>query len=168
MPKRIVAVSAFIVVAILSTTTGLLQETHAASGLDVAAVEVQQQPNGSGGGPGPEPNKDGSPAADSAGEAALQGTFYWAVVRRDGTNARRRGVVSSTRLATGQYQVLFLDNVRNCAYTATIGDFDASGVETPGEITTVGRITDVRGVFVTTHNSAGTFQDRSFHLLVSC
>jgi hypothetical protein len=92
----------------------------------------------------------------------------FAVVDRTGVVARGKGVVSAARLTTGQYEVIFNRNVRNCAYVATIGDVDAVGIETTGEITTVGRFGNVRGVFVTTHNSSGAFQDRSFHLFVGC
>jgi hypothetical protein len=92
----------------------------------------------------------------------------FAVVDRAGVVARGKGVVSAARLAPGQYEVIFNRSVRNCAYVATVGDVDDVGVEQPGEITTVGRFANVRGVFVTTHNSTGAFEDRSFHLFVAC
>src|SRR3954470_17076146 len=44
-----------------------------------------------------------------------------AVVNSDGTLDRGKGVVSSLKLATGQYEVIFTRNVRQCAYNATIG-----------------------------------------------
>jgi hypothetical protein len=92
----------------------------------------------------------------------------FAVVDRAGVIARGKGVVSAARLALGQYEVIFNRSVRNCVYVATVGDVDDVGVEQPGEITTVGRFANVRGVFVTTHNSTGAFEDRSFHLFVGC
>jgi hypothetical protein len=92
----------------------------------------------------------------------------FAVVDRAGGVARGKGVVSAARLATGQYEVIFNRSVRSCVYVATVGDVDDVGVEAPGEITTVGRFGNVRGVFVTTHNSTGAFEDRSFHLFVGC
>ncbi len=92
----------------------------------------------------------------------------FAVVDRSGVVVRGRGVVSAARVAAGQYEVVFNRSVRNCAYVATVGDVDDVGVETPGEITTVGRFGNPRGVFVSTHNSGGAFEDRSFHLFVSC
>src|SRR4051812_28059558 len=44
-----------------------------------------------------------------------------AVVNSDGTLDRGKGVVSSLKLATGQYEVIFTRNVRQCVYNATIG-----------------------------------------------
>jgi hypothetical protein len=93
---------------------------------------------------------------------------FWAVVNSDGTLARDRGAVSAQRFAPGQYEVIFSRNVRNCAYVATIGLSGAENVSAPGEITVVGRFGNRRGVFVTTHDSTGTFADRGFHLQVSC
>jgi hypothetical protein len=156
MPKRIAFVAVLIVAMILSAVPAMAQQPNQPAAPAAASDS--------------EPNTTGAPrpGTESATESALGGTNYWAVISRAGGTNRSRGRVSSARLAVGQYEVIFLDNVRNCAYTATVGDIDAVGTEITGEITTVGRVTDVRGVFVTTHNSAGVASDRSFHLLVSC
>jgi hypothetical protein len=53
-------------------------------------------------------------------------------------------------------------------FMGTIGDIDAVGTSPTGEITTVGRAGDTRGVFVTTHASNGVFADRSHHIYVRC
>ena len=92
----------------------------------------------------------------------------FAVVDRNGVVVRGKGVVSAARLAAGQYEVIFNRRVRNCVYVATVGDVDDIGVEAPGEITTVGRFGNPSGVFVSTHNSGGAFEDRSFVLFVNC
>jgi len=81
---------------------------------------------------------------------------------------RGRGVLVARRLGTGQFEVLFDINVRACGYVAAVGSPFSSGTEATGQITTVGRATDVRGVFITTHDSAGNFSDRSWHLIVQC
>lgn len=92
-------------------------------------------------------------------------TFY-AVVNADGTLARGFRAASSQRLAVGNYEVVFHRSVRNSAYVATIGLSGAVGAASPGEITVVGRFNNERGVFVTTHNSAGALADAGFHLAV--
>jgi hypothetical protein len=100
--------------------------------------------------------------------ANLGTAMLYAVVNADGSLARRNGAGSSARLGLGTYEVIFSRNVRDCVYTATIGLSGASGSSNPGEITVVGRATNVKGVFVTTHDSAGADADRGFHLVVNC
>ncbi|MGH2682637.1 MAG: hypothetical protein ACRDIX_05335 [Actinomycetota bacterium] len=102
---------------------------------------------------------------DSAGFA----TKLWAVVNgSNGTLVRGNRATTSTRSGTGTYQVRFDQNIRNCAYVAQVGDVDASGIESPGFITTVGEGASVNGVWINTYNAAGTAADRSFHLWVIC
>jgi hypothetical protein len=113
----------------------------------------------------------------AAGSQSVQSTtlkkVLWAVVNSDGTLARGKGAVSATALGVGNglYGVRFDRDVRRCVYTATIGR-SADGVEPPGEITVAllavppGQPTN--GVFVTTHNSAGTSENRGFHLALNC
>jgi len=115
---------------------------------------------------GPAPNTIGGGETQTALEPAI-GDF-WAVQRSDGVIMRCRGCISGSRLALGNYQILFSDNIRGCVFMGTIGDFDALGVSPTGEITTVGRVSDPRGVFITTHTSAGANADGSHHIYVSC
>ncbi|ROT31708.1 hypothetical protein [Micromonospora sp. HM5-17] len=89
------------------------------------------------------------------------------MVNANGTLARGFGVISSSRLAVGQYQVIFIQNVTRSAYLATIGLTGSAGVSPPGEIAVVGRAGNPNGVFVQTFTSAGVPDDRSFHLHVS-
>ena len=96
------------------------------------------------------------------------GSTLFAVVNADGTLARGQKAVSAARLSTGQYEVVFRKDVRKCAYVGTIGLSGSSGSSLPGEITVVGRSGNDRGVFVTTHSSAGAFADLGFHLAVLC
>lgn len=94
----------------------------------------------------------------------------WAVVNRNATLARGKGVVAVSRgdTASGSYIVTFNKDVTRCLWTATIGLPGTIGVEQPGEITTVRRFNNPRAVYVTTHNSSGAQQDRAFHLFVGC
>lgn len=85
-----------------------------------------------------------------------------------GCGAQSGMTTACNHLATGVYEVIFNDNVRDCVYLATIGLPGFSGQSPPGEITVVGRVTTVNGVFVTTHDAVGNPSDRNFHLLVTC
>lgn len=110
----------------------------------------------------------GAAAAES--EAATPGCActLFAVVNADGSLARGFGAVSSQNLGTGNYEVIFNVNVRNCAYVATIGLSGSVGASLPGEITVVGRFDNVNGVFITTSSSGGAPADFGFHLAVHC
>ncbi|MDW5329763.1 hypothetical protein [Plantactinospora sp. KLBMP9567] len=105
------------------------------------------------------------PATAAGLPATAQGHF--AVVNANGTLARGFGAVSSSRLTTGQYQVIFIQNVAASAFTATIGLTGSVGTSPPGEIAVVGRAGVPAGVFVQTWNSSGVPADRAFHLHVS-
>ncbi|MBP0018610.1 MAG: glycoside hydrolase family 18 protein [Cyanobacteria bacterium SBLK] len=96
-------------------------------------------------------------------------TELFAVVNLDGTLARGFGAVSSQRLSTGAYEVIFNRNVRNCAYVATVGLAGSSGATEPAAVSVVGRYNNVNGVYVATSGfSLGTQKDEPFHLIVQC
>ena len=97
------------------------------------------------------------------------GTTHWSVVTAAGLQARGRGVTSVTRTNTGRYQVIFDRDVRNCAYSASIGDVGA--VNPPrGEIAVSALATNVNGVFIQARNGGDNapLANRPFHLIVSC
>ena len=96
-----------------------------------------------------------------------EGVVRHAVISDVGATVRGRGVGSSAQTGTGQYQVIFDRDVRQCTYFATLGDESASGPGT-GQIAVTSAATSVNGVRVVTRDSAGTQTNRSFHLLVSC
>lgn len=109
----------------------------------------------------------GTPALERAPRSAAAapiGTYLFAVVNPDGTLARGRFALSSKKLGTGQYEVIFLFNVRSAAYLASIGLSGFVGASAAGEINVVGRVSDVRGVFIETANSSGALTDLGFHL----
>ncbi|MBO4208682.1 hypothetical protein [Micromonospora echinofusca] len=89
-----------------------------------------------------------------------------AVVSSGGVLNRGINVVSSLRLATGQYQVVFDHDVTRGTFVGTLGLTGSVGISPPGEIAVVGRTGIPNGVFVQTWNSAGVRTDRAFHLAV--
>ena len=103
--------------------------------------------------------------ATVAGMPPTAQTFF-AVVNANGTLARGFQAVSSTRLGTGVYQVLFSHDITRSAYVGTIGLSASSGTSPSGEIAVVGRAGSANGVFVQTFNSSGAAADRGFHLAV--
>jgi hypothetical protein len=92
----------------------------------------------------------------------------WAVVRGDGSVARSSGLAGVLRLNQGAYEVRFTQDVRNCAYTATVGDPGLGLVFTPGLVFTAGGHISAEGVYVETKNLGGGLTDFPFHLKVSC
>jgi hypothetical protein len=80
---------------------------------------------------------------------------------------RGRGVTSTARTRTGQYQATFDRDVRNCAYFAKLGDESAAAPGT-GQIAVTSAAGNVNGVRVITRDSMGDLADRAFHLTVSC
>jgi hypothetical protein len=99
--------------------------------------------------------------------AQADGVVRQAVISDLGASIRGRGVASSAQTGVGQYLVVFDRDVRQCIYSATLGDESASGPGT-GQIAVTSAASNVNGVRVVTRDSAGTQSNRSFHLIVSC
>jgi hypothetical protein len=55
------------------------------------------------------------------GPAGAAATALWAVVDQNGTLVRNKGAASAQRNATGQYQVIFNQDVTGCSYQVTPG-----------------------------------------------
>ncbi|MBA2420339.1 MAG: hypothetical protein H0V57_04330 [Thermoleophilaceae bacterium] len=97
-----------------------------------------------------------------------EGISHFAVIRAgDGAATRSRGATSATRSAIGRYQVIFNRDVRGCAYSASLGNLDATTPST-GQIATSQLPSNVNGVQVRTTDSQGTNANRNFHLVVIC
>ena len=131
----------------------------------------------------PNQNVLNGPPGEAARQAALAPTTpavtgdehccvaqYWAVVETNGTLVRGHNVWRATRLAPGIYEVVFTGDVSAGAYVATIG---RPGIftEPTGQIGVALRAglptpETNKGVWVDTHDSAGNFSDRAFHLYV--
>jgi hypothetical protein len=102
-----------------------------------------------------------------SGPAGAPATALWASVNDTGTLVRNRGVASAQRNTTGQYQVIFNQDVTGCIYQVTPGGptVGLSVAEvTAGQLPAV-----AAGVQVWITNPAGTaFQNSAFYLAVFC
>ena len=111
--------------------------------------------------------KPASPVPEAA-EGGLGVTILSAVVNADGTLDRGNGVGSVVKAGVGNYRVLFVRNVRQCVYSATIGLSGTTGTEVNSSIDVVADNVDPKGVFIDTENFAAGQVDRGFHLIVFC
>lgn len=143
-----------VVVCVVVTVAGVLASASASSA-------GQNPPQNE----GPIVQDPSAPAAP--GPAHGTGNF-WAVVEADGTLVKSRKAIEASKILLGTYRVIFRNNMRNCAYTATVGETDSVGISDPAVITTAGDYYDVRGVYITVFDSTGAYVDRSFHLTVMC
>jgi hypothetical protein len=130
----------------------------------------EAKPNGFGGGSIKETSLDATqieqvPSAVSA--VGADGFSHHAVISNVGATVRARGTTASSQTGPGQYAVAFDRDVRNCVYSATLGDESAAGPGN-GQISVTSQAANVNGVRVVTRDSAGEFANRSFHLIVSC
>ena len=132
-----------------------------------ADFKAGQIPAGARGPAGPAGPAGAAGAAGPAGPAGASATALWAVVDQNGTLIRNKGVASAQKLGTGDYQVVFNQDVTGCSYQATVGS--------PGTIQAVGyaavlqRINVAAGVEIRTVNATATaFADQPFHLAVFC
>jgi hypothetical protein len=101
-----------------------------------------------------------------------EGSTHFAVVNQGGQQVRGRGTTSVARTGQGRYQVIFNRDVRNCAYSATIGGPTAAAPPASGEITVSSLASNVNGVDIRTNDgddpNPGNAFNRPFHLLVLC
>jgi hypothetical protein len=123
--------------------------------------------NGFGGGAIKESSLDESQFGQVPSAVAADGLGRHAVISNVGATVRGRGVASSSQTGPGQYAVVFDRDVRNCVYTATLGDESAAGPGN-GQISVTSLASNVNGVRVVTRDSDGQVANRSFHLIVSC
>jgi hypothetical protein len=116
----------------------------------------------------------GAPGAQGApgpqGPTGLSATSLWAVVNATGALQNGSGVVSTAPEGTGDFQVIFDQDVRNCSYIATLGvpGSQGGGTQVPGFITTAGRSLLTDGVWVQTFNETGVLTAEPFNLAVFC
>jgi len=111
----------------------------------------------------------GAPGAKGdKGDPGTPATALWAVVGSDGSTARSSAHVVSTAHAgaTGGFEVIFDQNVSNCAFIAALGGTTSDSPV--GEISATRRVTTPNGVFVFTLDDAGTGTYKPFHLAVFC
>ena len=104
------------------------------------------------------------------GPATADAQVQFANVRADGTlhSSFPTNGISSSRLNSGRYQVIFPRKVRKCAYAVTLGDKGADSAGTLGLVTATPRTNQPRGVFVRTADAGGTETDTAFNLTIAC
>lgn len=120
-------------------------------------------------GSGKNPNNIGSGVTpQGAGGAAWGSAQLFAVVNANGTRMRGKGDASSTKLATGVYEIRFHRNIVQCAWQGTIGFGTMSGSTAPSFISVTGRAGTVNGVFVQTWNQNGVATDLPFNVYIDC
>jgi hypothetical protein len=110
----------------------------------------------------PGPRGPAGPPGPAGGVSRL-----WAVMNASGSIARSAGTTSAGRLGLGAYEVIFGQNVTNCAFVGSVGDADA-GTGTSGAVSVARRAGNVNGVRVETRTLGGALADRAFHLVVVC
>jgi hypothetical protein len=113
------------------------------------------------------PNAGRAVTNEEQGIDSVGGNCF-AVVNSNGSLARGNCMVRSAKMGTGWYEVIFNGSVRNCLYSATIGSAGSVGSPPKGQIGVIGRATDVRGVWVETTTSGGSYTNLGFHLAVFC
>jgi hypothetical protein len=92
----------------------------------------------------------------------------FAVVNDDASVARGTSDTSATADGTGAFIVHFNRNIRDCAYTGSIGLSGSVSTSNPGMIAVVGAAIDDHGVYVTTTDEAGNPANLGFHVVVTC
>jgi hypothetical protein len=91
-------------------------------------------------------------------------TNLFASVTAGGTLAFGGGVSNVTHIGTGQYEVTFSSNVRQCAYVATTINAHSQALQ----VFTAGGHLSADGVYVETKNQGGGLTDGPFNLVVDC
>ena len=121
--------------------------------------------------PSPGQGDSGSPGqtepAGAGGVFAGGSAQLFAVVNADGTIARDKGALSTSKITTGEYQVDFARTLTACVFTATVGNAGA-GSQPPSFVTVALRAGTQNAVFVETRDATGALADRAFHLWVNC
>jgi hypothetical protein len=131
---------------------------------DFKAGQIPAGPAGPAGAAGP---AGPAGAAGPAGPAGAAATSLWAVVDQNGTLIRNKGVASAQKIGTGDYQVVFNQDVTGCSYQATVGS--PGTTQAVGYAAVLQRINVAAGVEIRTVNStASAFADQPFHLAVFC
>jgi hypothetical protein len=94
----------------------------------------------------------------------------WAVMQPTGALQRSAGTLSAGRLAVGQYEVTFNQDIQQCGYFANVGSpVDIStAANNQGFAVTGKKFGTVSTVRVNTRANNGTAADRPFYLLVVC
>lgn len=91
----------------------------------------------------------------------------WAVVTKGGKLDRNKNATKASRMGTGQYEVDFNANVRQCAFTGTIAG--TSKDLSPGDMVLARRKATPNGVYVAIYDAVTLLPaDRRFTVNVTC
>lgn len=115
---------------------------------------------------GPAGSQGPAGPAGASGPKGDSATALWASIDDNGTLVRNKGAASALRTATGQYQVVFNQDVTGCVYVATLGGPTTDN--TVGEVSTAQKAAINGGVSVWTYNSAGAATNKDFFVAVFC
>lgn len=103
----------------------------------------------------------------TAAAAPLEAARFAVVQSLPPVLVRGKNALSATRLAAGNYEVVFDRDIRGCAYVGSAGN-PGGGNPTSGQIAVAQRNGNANAVYVDTRDSAGNSVDRFFHLIVVC
>ncbi|HEU4422517.1 MAG TPA: hypothetical protein VFR67_08235, partial [Pilimelia sp.] len=93
----------------------------------------------------------------------------WVVGDGKGAASRDNGVTNFAHPGTGQWEVTFNADMRDCVYLATVGDPGRGVVANAGLVFTAsGHNGNNNGVYVETKNLNGELTDLPFHLQPAC
>jgi hypothetical protein len=123
-------------------------------------------PKGATGPAGPAGPAGAAGPAGPAGPAGAAATALWASVDTTGTLVRNKGAASSLKIGTGQYQVVFNQDVTPCVYSATLGGPTTN--TSNGQVSAAQRVAIPQGLLVVTRDSTGALADRGFFVQVFC
>lgn len=138
--------------------TGPAGQTGATGSQGPQGPQGPSGPSGSNGAPGP----TGPPGPAGSGNVTL-----YAVVDASGALVRYVGIVSSSLVSTGSYQVVFNQTVLGCSFDAGLGTTSA-GVAGPGNISASRWPGNGNALGVTVSSVGGTPEDASFHVEATC
>ena len=147
---------------------GILATLGSTSSTPVAAGEITTipEPNAPDGVEVATYTPAGLAVSESFHVAAVCTGPAWAVIGSTGV-AELGNLVSSSESPTGAYQVIFDQNIENCAFVATTGE--TGTVAYPASlITEAGKAGNVDAVFLTTYTPGGVGASESFSLAVFC
>jgi hypothetical protein len=158
------------VVASIALFVAMVGTSYAASGHNHASIskkhKAKRGPRGKRGQPGPAGPTGPQGPAGANGKSA---TTLWAVVEANGTLARGSGVTKTDQpFGIGTYEVIFNQNVFNCAYVTGLGDGGDTAAEYKGNVAVTHRDANVNGVFVRAFDATGALANQPFHMAVFC
>jgi hypothetical protein len=92
----------------------------------------------------------------------------WALINADASIARSSGVTSAASEGTGEFQVIFDQDVTDCSYIVSPGLNGSIGSTAPYFVGVTGRLGNPDGVWVTTYDDTGVATNESFFIEAIC